>query len=63
MLHKLICALFSCRHPNDKRSWPITLKDRTYRVCTECGHEFPFDVDVFRMLTRREIQQSKRESR
>jgi hypothetical protein len=63
MFNNLIRALFSCRHPNDKRSWPITLKDRTYRVCTECGHEFPFDIDAFRMLTRREIRQLKRGSR
>lgn len=62
MLHNLISALFSCRHPTGKQSWPITLKNRTYRVCTECGHELPFDSDAFRLLTRRETQRFKRQS-
>jgi RNA polymerase-binding transcription factor DksA len=59
MVHNLIRALFSCRHPTDKQSWPITLKDRTYRVCTDCGHELPFDSNAFRPLTRGEIRRLK----
>jgi hypothetical protein len=59
MVHNLIRALFSCRHPTDKQSWPITLKDRTYRVCTDCGHELPFDSNAFRPLPRGEIRRLK----
>jgi hypothetical protein len=63
MLQNLFRSLFSCRHPNNRRSWPITLRERTYCVCTECGHEFPFDSDAFRMLTRGEIRRLKQRAR
>jgi hypothetical protein len=59
MLQNLFFALFGCRHPKNKRSWPITFQDRTYRVCTTCGHEFPFDKIAFREMTRGEIRSLK----
>ena len=52
MWHNLTRALLGCRHPQNKRSWPITIEGRTYIVCIECGHEFPFDTNAFRILTR-----------
>jgi hypothetical protein len=63
MFENLFLALFSCHHPNDRRSWPITLQDRTYCVCTKCGHEFPFDKIAFREMTRGEIRSLKAQLR
>ena len=30
---------FGCPHA---LGWPITLNDRTYRVCSKCGAEFEY---------------------
>ena len=30
---------FGCPHA---LGWPITLNDRTYRVCSKCGTEFEY---------------------
>jgi hypothetical protein len=63
LLQNLSFIMFGCRHPKDKRSWPITLQDRTYRVCTSCGHKFPFDKTAIRQTTRREIRSLKEQLR
>ena len=31
--------LFGCPH---HPGWPITLKGRTYQVCSKCGREFEY---------------------
>jgi RNA polymerase-binding transcription factor DksA len=63
MLQNLFLALFGCRHPNAKRSWPITIEERTYCVCTKCGCEFPFDKIAFRQMSRKEIRSLKEQVR
>jgi hypothetical protein len=37
---RFLSWLFGCSHSN--LSFPITIKKRTYRVCTDCGKEFEF---------------------
>lgn len=36
-----------CRH---KFSWPITVKGRTYQVCSKCGVEVNYDWKQMRRM-------------
>lgn len=35
---------FGCHHKN--MSWPITLGNRTYKVCCDCGAEFDYSWEM-----------------
>jgi hypothetical protein len=43
--------VFGCSHRNV--GWPITLGDRTYRVCCNCGVEFDYSWDTMSYVHRR----------
>lgn len=48
----VLLAPFQCRHPEEKRGWPITREGETYRRCNECGKAIPHDV-LTRVLNRK----------
>lgn len=41
MFDGLISYFFGCRHKH--YSWPITVDNTTYVVCSECGDKFSYD--------------------
>ena len=39
---------FGCHH--NKLGSVVTIKKRTYQVCLECGHEFPYSWELMRSV-------------
>lgn len=46
--------LFDCSHRNLTR--PFTLRAHSYKVCTDCGRQFPYSLDKMRLLHSWEIE-------
>jgi hypothetical protein len=51
----LLTQAFGCHH--ECMSWPITLGERTYQVCCDCGAEFDYSWET--MSFKRHPEMSK----
>jgi hypothetical protein len=45
LLHWIIDFAFGCHH---RLSSVVTIKNRTYQICIECGQEFPYSWELMR---------------
>jgi hypothetical protein len=57
----LIELLFKCRH-NGLLTRPFTREGITYKVCMECGTPLPYNIELFRPMTRKEIRRIEKET-
>lgn len=44
---------FGCSHENLTR--PFTLRSHSYKVCLDCGRQFPYSLDKMRVLHAWEV--------
>lgn len=58
VLHNMVHAVssvFGCQH--DRLTRPFTIRNQSYMVCLDCGHEIFYSMDKMRRLNRREVRQ------